>query len=336
MPLNPKESLNKAYRRQKVNRSEIENFRSNLSLLLKDLNEEESEEHLKNNVMTFLSDTWYKNDHFINTKGRTDFVIHQEKSPKSKVGVLTEVKRPGNKTEMISKEQLNAKALQELLLYYLREHKSNKDADIKYLVVTNIYEWFIFDAALFHKYFYKNKKLQKTFQEWDSKQLEGTDTTFFYSKIASTYIAEVEDQLEYTWFDLRDYEKELKKGEDSAKLISLFKVLSPAHLLKKPFANDSNSLNKQFYHELLHIIGLEEVKDKGKKLIQRKAKGKRIEGSFLENAIITMDERDRLNGLDRPSHFGDTHEERLYAVALELCITWINRILFLKLKDKRI
>lgn len=336
MPLTPKESLNKAYKRQKVNRAEIETFRSNLALLLKDLNERESEEHLKNNVMTFLSDTWYKNDHFINTKGKTDFVIHQEKSPKSKVGVLTEVKRPGNKGEMISKEQLNTKALQELLLYYLREHKNDKDADIKYLVVTNIYEWFIFDAAQFHKYFFKNKKLQKAFQEWDSKQLEGTDTTFFYTKIASTYIAEVEDQLEYTWFDLREYEKELRKGEDSQKLISLFKVLSPVHLLKKPFANDSNSLNKQFYHELLHIIGLEEVKDKGKKVIQRKAEGKRIEGSFLENAIITMDERDRLNGLDRPSHFGDTHEERLYAVALELCITWINRILFLKLMESQL
>lgn len=336
MPLKPKESLNKAYRRQKVNRAEIESFRSNLSLLLKDLNEDESEEHLKNNVMAFLSDTWYKNDYFINTKGRTDFVIHQEKSPKSKVGVLTEVKRPGNKPEMISKEQLNAKALQELLLYYLREHKNDKDADIKYLVVTNIYEWFIFDAAQFYKYFYKNKKLQKAFHEWDSKQLEGTDTTFFYTKIASTYIAEVEDQLEYTWFDLREYEKELKKGEDSKKLISLFKVLSPVHLLKKPFANDSNSLNKQFYHELLHIIGLEEVKDKGKKVIQRKAEGKRIEGSFLENAIITMDERDRLRGLNRPLHFGNTVEEQLYAVALELCITWINRILFLKLMESQL
>ncbi|MEQ8554913.1 MAG: Eco57I restriction-modification methylase domain-containing protein [Cyclobacteriaceae bacterium] len=334
--ITPLKALNKAYRRQKVNREEIESFRSNLSHLIKNLNEEESEEHLKNNVMAFLSDTWYKKDHFINTKGRTDFVIHQEKSPKSKVGVLTEVKRPSNRSEMISKNQLNAKALQELLLYYLREHKSNKDTDIKYLIVTNVYEWFIFDAAQFHKHFHNNKKLQQAFLEWESKQLEGTDNPFFYSKIASKYISEVEDKLEYTWFDLRDFDKELQQKEDSKKLIALFKVLSPVHLLKKPFANDSNSLNKQFYHELLHIIGLEEVKEKGKKVIQRKSEDKRIEGSFLENAILTMDERDRLNGLNRPSHFGETHEERLYTVALELCITWINRILFLKLMESQL
>ncbi|MFM6152354.1 MAG: hypothetical protein ACKPE3_05025, partial [Sphaerospermopsis kisseleviana] len=37
-----------------------------------------------------------------------------------------------------------------------------------------------------------------------------------------------------------------------------------------PSANDSNSLNKNFYHELLHIIGLTEVKEGSKKLIQRK------------------------------------------------------------------
>lgn len=45
MPLKPQESLNKAYRRQKVNRTEIESFRTNLSHLLKELNENESEEH---------------------------------------------------------------------------------------------------------------------------------------------------------------------------------------------------------------------------------------------------------------------------------------------------
>jgi hypothetical protein len=34
-----------------------------------------------------------------------------------------------------------------------------------------------------------------------------------------------------------------------------------------PFIKDSNSLDKAFYGELLHIIGLTEIKDKGKKMI---------------------------------------------------------------------
>ncbi|MDD1415003.1 hypothetical protein MEN41_10270 [Dolichospermum sp. ST_con] len=44
------------------------------------------------------------------------------------------------------------------------------------------------------------------------------------------------------------------------KLISLFKLFSPENLLKLPFANDSNTLDKGFYSELLHIIGLTETK----------------------------------------------------------------------------
>ncbi len=56
---------------------------------------------------------------------------------------------------------------------------------------------------------------------------------------------------------------------DDAKLIVLYKLLSPSHLLKEPFANDSNSLNKDFYSELLHIIGLEEAQEKNKKVIRQ-------------------------------------------------------------------
>jgi hypothetical protein len=35
-------------------------------------------------------------------------------------------------------------------------------------------------------------------------------------------------------------------------------LLSPEHLLKLPFTNDSNNLDERFYSELLHIIGLTE------------------------------------------------------------------------------
>jgi len=32
-------------------------------------------------------------------------------------------------------------------------------------------------------------------------------------------------------------------------------LFSPEHLLKLPFQNDNNTLNKGFFDELLHIIG---------------------------------------------------------------------------------
>jgi adenine-specific DNA-methyltransferase len=64
------------------------------------------------------------------------------------------------------------------------------------------------------------------------------------------------------------------KADDNS-LIALFKLLSPEHLLKLPFANDSNSLDKRFYSELLHIIGLTETKEGSKKLIERNKEGER-------------------------------------------------------------
>ena len=71
-------------------------------------------------------------------------------------------------------------------------------------------------------------------------------------------------------FDLKN-QKALRNTDktDDHLLIALFKLLSPEHLLKLPFSNDSNNLDKRFYSELLHIIGLAETKEeiKFKKVI---------------------------------------------------------------------
>ncbi|XOV91511.1 MAG: Eco57I restriction-modification methylase domain-containing protein [Bacteroidota bacterium] len=333
--ITPLKALNKAYRKQPVDRPDIERYKDNLNALLKGLDPNETEEHLKNNVITLLNDTWYKDEFAINTKGRTDLVIHNDKTTKSTAGVLLEVKRLGNR-EMVSKDNLNTKALQELVLYYLRERIEEENKDIKHLIITNAHEWFIFDGNVFYQCFYKNPKLLKAFKEWSAGQKDSAHTTMFFKDIAGPAIEEQKENLTFTWFDLNEVTGDLKKGNDSQKLISFYKVLSPVHLLNQPFTNDSNSLNKKFYHELLHIIGLEEVKEKGKKLIRRKEKDHRDDGSLLENAINIMEERDRHRVLNNPTHFGNTVDEQLYSVALELCITWINRILFLKLLESQL
>ncbi|WP_455755268.1 type IIG restriction enzyme/methyltransferase [Tenacibaculum piscium] len=63
-------------------------------------------------------------------------------------------------------------------------------------------------------------------------------------------------------------------------------------MLGKTFGNDSNQLNKAFYNELLHIIGLEEIKEKGKKIINRKKQENRDYASLLENTIFHIEDRD--------------------------------------------
>jgi hypothetical protein len=336
--LTPRKAINKAFLKVKTNRNEIELFKTNLISLLDNINEAESEEFHKNLVSKFLSQTYYGANHFINTKGRNDLVIHNTSGASGTVGVIIEAKKPTNKTEMVTAKNINAKAFQELVLYYLRERITEKNLEIKYLVATNIYEWFIFDANLFEKEFAQNKNIVNQFIAFEEGRLSGKTTDFFYKQIAEPAINDIKHEITFTHFDIREYEKPLRNNDnkDDNTLIALYKLLSPEHLLKLPFANDSNSLDKSFYTELLHIIGLAEIKEGSKKLIQRKKEGERNAASLIESAIFQLDNLDKVSRLPKPSAFGDTNTERLFNVALELSITWINRILFLKLLEAQL
>lgn len=330
----PRKSLNKAFLKLRPNRLEIEKFKTNLKRLLSKIDEIESEENQKNHVRDFLRDSYYLEKYEINTKDRNDLVIHNGKDSKTTVGVIIEAKRPTNKSEMLTKENINAKAMQELVLYFLRERITQNNKEVKYLIATNVYEWFIFDAQDFEKTFANNKEFVKQFKDFEEKRLSGTKTEFFYKEIAEPFIA-VNKDIPFTYFDIREYKEALENSDptDDVKLIALFKLLSPEHLLKLPFLNDSNSLDKSFYSELLHIIGLEETKDGSKKIIQRKKSGERNTGSLLENAIIELDSLDKIHRIENSSQYGNTYEEKLFSVAIELVITWVNRILFLKLLE---
>jgi hypothetical protein len=82
----------------------------------------------------------------------------------------------------------------------------------------------------------KTKNLVKQFEDFESKRLSGNTTDFFYSEIAKPFIDEVVHHIEYTHFNLRDYEKFVRNNnpKDDNQLIALFKILSPSHLLKLP------------------------------------------------------------------------------------------------------
>ena len=330
--LKPNQILNKAYRQVAIETEDFNRFKEALHVLLSTISDGQREETQKEHLRNFLSDTFYK-PYYMAPEEDIDLAVRLDKTVKSNIGLLIEVKSTTNKNEMISVGNLNRKALQELLLYYLRERISKKNTDIKYLIATNIYEYFIFDAQEFEQKFYQNKKLKKEFQDFEDGRKTSRKTDFFYSEIASSFIEEVADNLDYTYFDIRSYAKYLGDNTTSRKLIELYKVFSDVHLLKLPFQNDSNSLNKKFYAELLHIFGIEEKKENNKIVIVRKAVGRRNEASLLENTINQLDAEDCLRKVPNIVAYGSTQEERLFNVAMELCITWINRILFLKLLE---
>ncbi|MGB1206763.1 MAG: DUF7149 domain-containing protein [Chitinophagales bacterium] len=342
-PSTPRQALNKAFLKLKPTRNEINLFKDNFSRLLGEIDEKEDEEFHKNLVIKFLRNTYYKNDFFINTNKNKDQVIHHAETNKSPVAVIIEAKKPNDKSGMIQVaksetmqiKKINKKALQQLVLYFLRERITKNNVSLTHIIATNINEWFIFDAQVFDKVFAQNKSLVKKFQEFEKKNLSGTTTAFFYKNIAKPFIANLAaEDLPFTHFDIQTYKKglESKDREEELKLIALYKLFSPAHLLKRPFANDSNTLDQQFYDELLHILGLTEVKRKGKKLIERLPKGKRQQGSLLENAIMQLESADAID----TAKSNKTYDEMAFEIGIELCITWINRILFLKLLESQL
>src|SRR5690606_29579041 len=230
--LKPRKALNKAFLKVKPIRSQIEGFKQNLIQLLDRTNDTESEEFHKNLVIDFLKKTYYEPEHFINTKGRNDLVIHTGNKASSAVGVIIEAKKPTNRAEMLTRERINVKAFHELLLYYLRERITQKNLELKYLIATNINEWFLFDANSFEKAFAQNKRLVSQFTDFEAGRLAGKTTDFFYKEIAEPFVAQLEQEVEFTYFDIRNYEKPLRNdnAKDDNKLIALFKLLSPEHL----------------------------------------------------------------------------------------------------------
>ncbi|MEO5776811.1 MAG: Eco57I restriction-modification methylase domain-containing protein [Flavobacterium sp.] len=331
----PKKAL-KAFLKQKPLRSEIDVFKTNLIALLDKISviekrpTDESEEHLKNDLRDFLRDTYYRDTNAINTKDKKDLVIHLGKTTDSEVGVIIEAKRPTNISEMVTADNPNKKALHELILYYLDERNQAENNQLKQLVMTNVNQWFIVDANYFDKHIYRNTQIKKLYE---TKRNDKKDNPWFYEEIAKI-VSKIDAEIPCVYFDIKDYDKVLRNNnkEDDKELIALFKILSPQHLLKLVTPNDSNSLNEKFYKELLHIIGLEEAKENGKNIIRRK-KESRFAASLIEATIEALVTDDPFHRLPDQTIYGENKEERVFNVSLELCITWINRILFLKLLE---
>ncbi len=329
----PKKAI-KALIKQKPLRADVIQFKQNLVTLchkialIEQQSKDESEEHLKNNLRDFLRDTFYKETHAINTKDKKDLVLHLGKTTESPVGVIIEAKRPSNTSEMVTLENANKKALHELILYYFDERQNNNE--LKQLIITDVNHWFIFDANDFDKHIYRNTPLKKLYE---TKLQDKKDNPFFYEE-AAKILAKTTDELQCTYFNLKNYDAVLNTDstENDAELSALYKLLSPQHLLKIATANDTNSLNEPFYKELLHIMGLEEVKEGSKNIIRRKVTNRHA-ASLLEQAIETIESEDVLHRVPNQVEFGETRDEKIFNIALELCITWVNRILFLKLLE---
>ncbi|WP_367712231.1 type IIG restriction enzyme/methyltransferase, partial [Helicobacter pylori] len=213
-----------------------------------------------------------------------------------KVEVIIEFKALKNPNEFIKKGDLNVKALHESLFYYLIERK-NGNNNLKHLILATIKELYIIDANEF-EVFNKDKEIENAFKNCHDRKGNDTRTEAFYD-VCQKRLNELDHSLKYHHIPLK-----------KENLALIYQALSPNFLLKIPKYSDANTLNKDFYEELLYILGLEEQNDKGKILI----KPSRTKNS-LSDAL-----KKKYNNLD---------DEEVMA----LLIAWNNRILFLRLLE---
>ncbi|MFP6280386.1 class I SAM-dependent DNA methyltransferase [Helicobacter pylori] len=213
-----------------------------------------------------------------------------------KVEVIIEFKALKNPNEFIKKGDLNVKAFHESLFYYLTERKESNN-NLKHLILATIKELYIIDANEF-EVFNKDKEIKKAFENCHDKKGNDLRTKAFYDACQKR-LNELDHSLKYHHIPLK-----------KENLTLIYQALSPNFLLKIPKYSDANTLNKDFYEELLYILGLEEQNDKGKILI----KPSRTENS-LSDAL-----KKKYKNLD---------DEEVMA----LLIAWNNRILFLRLLE---
>ncbi|GAA7043511.1 class I SAM-dependent DNA methyltransferase [Helicobacter pylori] len=290
----PLKDFIKKHNPQEPKKETIENFEKEINSLLENAKGQDGEEFQKNEINSFLKNTY---DYHCNTYEKVDSAIYVD----GKAWVLIEVKALNNRNEFPKdRENLLSKAFYQMVFYFLKEIKNNNS--LKHAIICNVHEFFLFDCKDFCNLFQNDKCITKLHKNCAKNEGTDTSTKRFYSDLEEYLKKDFEGKLRYTYFNLSGY--------DPKELPLIYQVLSHEVLLKQKKTLDANMLNKDFYEELLYILGLEEQNEKGKILI----KPSRTQNS-LSDAL-----KKQYNNLD---------DEEVMA----LLIAWNNRILFLRLLE---
>ena len=319
----PRKFLNPLLSQKSVVATEIEAFKTALAQYVQKVKQLRTEKQTEPNVvsgalMPFLQSSPFTYDcRPLSQHGQSgiDLAIFSGKD----ATVIIEAKAVGSK-DMISAHDVNRKSFHEAIFYFMQE-RARKNDKLTHIVITDFYDWFIFDAKDFERLFWGNDNLKKVFDAYHNPNLLTSTTKEVYEAIAAELPKMLKDlftevTIDCAYFKLATLDS-IQNKEQSKELTAIYKLLSSDCLLKAFNPNDANSLNREFYTELLYILGLEEVKDGGKRVIQAAGTA----GS-LYNGIAN-----KFKQKGAPGDFEDV---------IKLIIIWINRILFLKLLESQI
>lgn len=221
-----------------------------------------------------------------------------------------EFKRPKNVAEMIKRGDLNRKALHEALAYFYTEKNLKNNYGIRTIIISNGKEFFIFDPVTFMQ-----KPLEKVGNSIANGDLFSDKTDYSY-QLFKQVIQKENLSFDYSYFSTEEINKCSK-----SRLVAIYKTLHPDFLLREFSHKDSNQLNGKFYTELLHILGLAEVEQKGKLYITASSSNEGLINETIEQLEISKEVYNKSEAFD---------------IAFELVIIWLNRCLFLKLFESQL
>ncbi|GCF06252.1 modification methylase PaeR7I [Helicobacter pylori] len=290
----PLKDFIKKHNPQEPKKETIENFEKEINSLLENAKRQDGEEFQKSKINSFLKNTYgYECEPY----EKVDSAIYVD----GKAWVLIEVKALNNRNEFPKdRENPLSKAFCQMVFYFLKEIENNNS--LKHAIICNAHEFFLFDCKDLLNLFQNDKEITKLHKNCDSNEGTDTSTKRFYSDLEEYLKKDFKGELRYTHFNL--------SSDDPKELPLIYQVLSHEVLLKQKKTLDANTLNKDFYEELLYILGLEEQNEKGKILI----KPSRTQNSLsdaLKKAYKNLDDEE----------------------VMALLIAWNNRILFLRLLE---
>ena len=306
--------------KESVSTTVLSEFKTALNSYISKINiavaNEENEEHIKNIINDFLRMSFYSDSRFsINTDGNIDSSIKEN----GKLLAIIEAKAPQNKSEMVTEENINKKALWEAVYYYLEKtidvsHSKamvSTTAEVRRLIITDGFKWFLVDSAAVHSIV--DGEIERRFWQYKNNKLPySNDTSAFYEELKQHLEKKnITEEMDYIYFDISEC---VSKKQS---LSNLYKILSESYLLKNtPRVNyEPHSLNSNFYHELLYIMGLKENTQDNKLVVE-------IDPT-IKNTLA-----DQVYHLLKDKEIDD---DKISELTFETIIIWINRLLFIKL-----
>lgn len=272
-------------------------FEYSLNNLIKAFKNKMTEEQLKNHYIVPIFKTFgYQTDVSqidVKVKHNNSIYIVETKT----------VDHPDIKS--LKNGNLQCQAFYETVRYYYFLSKEFYQ-DIKGIIITDGKHWFFMDEGKYRKHFYKNKIFDKflgigTLFEKDNIKAKEFD------EITEEFLKKNDILMESIYFELSD---DIISNEEN--LIKLYNFFSPSGLFKYVDKEKlSETLNKNFYSELLYLLGLKEIKQDNNLVLVN---------SEIKNSLFNLIET-------KLKKYGKKHD---FETVMQLMIIWLNRILFLK------